>query len=61
MYGIAFNIANRKSLLNIPAASGAFIWVMNRVRHFKDFSADGEDFSYCENRTQFRSSLEERA
>jgi hypothetical protein len=40
MYGIAFNIANRKSLLNIPADSGAFIWVMNRVRHFKDFSAD---------------------
>jgi len=39
VYGIAFNIANRKSLLNIPADSGAFIWVMNRVRHFKALSA----------------------
>jgi hypothetical protein len=36
MYGITFNIANRKLSLNIPAASGAFIEGMNRVRHFKD-------------------------
>jgi hypothetical protein len=33
---MAFNTANRNSLLNIPAASGAFIEVLNELMKFKD-------------------------